>query len=412
MNGITNLQISDRKINPYGGINFIISAMREKKINELIDKQLGKRPKQANYSYSDIILSWIYSNLCGAERIEDIQQCKSLFNIPNLKMPSSDRVSQIFRSLATAKEIFNSTSGVKHQFNIHDGLNNLMFDIILRLRMLKKGTNYTLDYDNTVIDCEKYDAKPTYLKTRGYQPGICFINKLPIYIENRNGNSVAQYKIKDTVERGFNILKSKGIAINKFRSDSAACTGELIKYLDKHPNIEYYIKFHKHRNTPIIASLVKEWEELPKYGIYIGCVYYKLYGRLRRFIVTRKIDDSDPEDYMAILTNNETLTDKEVYYFYNKRGAIERNFDDLKNNFNWSRLPFSFLNENTVFLIISAIAYIIYQYIINAFSKRIDFVKRSFWLKNFIFHFITVSSEWIGERTLKLYTDKNYHLLL
>src|SRR4030065_2010414 len=207
MNGITNLQISDRKINPYGGINFIISAMREKKINELIDKQLDKRPKQANYSYSDIILSWIYSNLCGAERIEDIQQCKSLFNIPNLKMPSSDRVSQIFRSLATAKEIFNSTSGVKHQFNIHDGLNNLMFDIILRLRMLKKGTNYTLDYDNTVIDCEKYDAKPTYLKTRGYQPGICFINKLPIYIENRNGNSVAQYKIKDTVERGFNILK-------------------------------------------------------------------------------------------------------------------------------------------------------------------------------------------------------------
>jgi hypothetical protein len=56
MNGITNLQISDRKINPYGGINFIISAMREKKIDELIDNRLGKRPKQVQFSYSDILL--------------------------------------------------------------------------------------------------------------------------------------------------------------------------------------------------------------------------------------------------------------------------------------------------------------------------------------------------------------------
>jgi hypothetical protein len=287
-----------------------------------------------------------------------------------------------------------------------------MFDIILKLGMLKKGINYILDYDNTVIDCEKYDSTSTYLKTKGYQPGICFINKLPVYIENRNGNSVAQYKIKDTLERGFNLLECKGISIKKFRSDSAASTGEVFNYLDEHPDIEYYIKFHKHRNTPIIASLVKEWEELPNYGIYIGCVHYKIYGQTRRFIVTRKIDDSDLNNYMAILTNNETLTDKEIYYFYNKRGAIERNFDDLKNNFNWGRLPFSFLNENTVFLIISAMAYIIYQYIINVFSKRIDFVKKSFWLKNFIFHFITVGSEWIGGQTLRLYTDKKYDLII
>jgi len=213
MNGIPKLQISSRKINPFGGINFIISAMKEKKIDELIDKYLGKRPKQANYSYSDILLSWIYSNLCGAERIEDIQQTRSLFNIPNLKMPSSDRISQIFRSLATPIEIFNSTSGVKHQFNIHNGLNNLMLNVALKLKMLKKDTEYTLDYDNTVIDCEKYDSKPTYLKTSGYQPGVCFINKIPVYIENRNGNSSAQVRIKETIERGFKLLENKGITI-------------------------------------------------------------------------------------------------------------------------------------------------------------------------------------------------------
>jgi transposase len=287
-----------------------------------------------------------------------------------------------------------------------------MLDVILRLGLLKKDSEYTLDYDNTVIDCEKYDSKSTYLRTKGYQPGVCFINKLPIYIENRNGNSVAYYKIKDTIERGINLLESKRISINKFRSDSAACVREVFELLDKHPHIQYFIKFHKRRNIPMRISMVKDWEELPEFGIQIGCIRNKVYGKLRRFVITKKIDDPDPENFTGILTHNKTSTNKEVYYFYNKRGAIERNFDDLKNNFNWSRLPFSFLNENTVFLIISAIAYLIYQYIINAFSKKVDFVKKNFWLKNFIFHFITIGSEWIDQNILRLYTNKSYQKLM
>jgi hypothetical protein len=411
MNGITNVQISNRKINPYGGINFIISAMREKKIDELIDKQLGKRPKQAQFSYSDILLGWIYSNLCVAERIEDIHQCRNLFNIPYLKIPSSARVSQIFRSLASETEIIKSTGGTKHKFNIHTSLNSLMLDLILKLGVIKKNANNTMDYDNTVIDCEKYDSEMTYLQTKGYQPGICFINKIPVYIENRNGNSPANYKIKDTIERGLTMLKNKGISVGRFRSDSAACTKEVFMYLDAYPGIDYFIKFHKHRNSFTKVSLIFNWEELPRYGVKIGCIQYSVYGKRRRLIVIKKVNDPDPNNYAGILTNNEFLSNKEVYYFYTKRGAMERNFDDLKNNFNWSRLPFSFLNENTVFLIISALAYIIYQYILRLFSKRVDFVKKSFWLKNFIFHFITVASEWDGTQTLRLFTEKNYYEL-
>jgi hypothetical protein len=269
-----------------------------------------------------------------------------------------------------------------------------------------------MDYDNTVIDCEKYDSEMSYLNAKGYQPGICFINKIPVYIENRNGNSPANYKIKDTIERGLTMLKNKGISIKRFRSDSAACTKEVFMYLDAHPDIDYFIKFHKHRNSFTKVSVIYDWEELPRYGVKIGCIRYSVYGKRRRLIVIRKSNDTDPNNYAGILTNNESLSNKEVYYFYTKRGAMERNFDDLKNNFNWSRLPFSFLNENTVFLIISALAYIIYQYVLRIFSKKVDFVKKSFWLKNFIFHFITVGSEWINEYTLKLYTEKNYRVVI
>ena len=91
-------------------------------------------------------------------------------------------------------------------------------------------------------------------------------------------------------------------------------------------------------------------------------------------MVIYRTEKKDEWRYLAIITNNRTMSEYEIIRFYNQRGEIERNFDDLKNNFNWGHLPFSFLNENTVFMIISAIVSIIYQYLIRKFSKKVDFV--------------------------------------
>ena len=116
--------------------------------------------------------------------------------------------------------------------------------------------------------------------------------------------------------------------------------------------------------------------------------------------------------YKGLLTNNWEITDEEVIHFYNKRGGIERNFDYLKNNFNWGHLPFSHLSENTVFMVIEAICSIIYQYLVAKFSRKLPFLKSNVRLKRFIFLFITVSAEWIGKHTLRMFTDKDYRVLL
>ena len=39
---------------------------------------------------------------------------------------------------------------------------------------------------------EKYDARSTYKKSEGYQPGVVSIGKNIVYIEDRNGNSPAK----------------------------------------------------------------------------------------------------------------------------------------------------------------------------------------------------------------------------
>jgi transposase len=63
------------------------------------------------------------------------------------------------------------------------------------------------------------------------------------------------------------------------------------------------------------------------------------------------------------------MSNDQVVNFYNQRGAIEREFDVLKNDFSWNKMPFSHIEQNTVFLIITAICRNLYEFIINSFSK-------------------------------------------
>ena len=87
----------------------------------------------------------------------------------------------------------------------------------------------------------------------------------------------------------------------------------------------------------------------------------------------------------------------------------------MNNDFGWSKLPCSFLSENTAFMILSAIIANFYRYIIGTYSQSIRWLKATYRLKKFIFRFISVPAKWIktGRRhVLKLYTSKDYSPLL
>ena len=60
--------------------------------------------------------------------------------------------------------------------------------------------------------------------------------------------------------------------------------------------------------------------------------------------------------YRCILTNDREKTEEEVVLFYNQRGERERIFDHMDNDFGWKRLSKSFMNENAVFMLLTAMA--------------------------------------------------------
>ena len=74
--------------------------------------------------------------------------------------------------------------------------------------------------------------------------------------------------------------------------------------------------------------------------------------------------------YRCILTNDYDSSTRDIVEFYNKRGGKERIFDDMNNGFGWNRLPKSFMSENTVFLLLTALIHNFYKTIISKLDTK------------------------------------------
>jgi len=338
-----------------------------------------------------------------------------LRGIKELSCPSSERI--------------NRDSGVIHQFNINAKLNDLMVKALRTTGQLTPATPYELDYDNQVIATEKWDAARTYKKSYGYQPGVASIGNMPVYIEGRGGNSQAKYQQEATLGRAFEHLASNQITIARFRADSASYQKEVVKVVEANCN-SFYIRAVRSAGMEqqIGALSGEDWKqvrlrlqkmdvaELGQYRPFGGNSSYRLVvSRIRRRDSQADLFSGQAYTWRAILTNDTETSPEEIVAFYNKRGDSERLFDVMGNDFGWSRLPCSFLSENTAFMIMSAIIANFYSYLIGTYSKTIPWLEPTYRLKKFIFRFISVAGKWIktGRRhVLKLYTDKEYSPLL
>lgn len=86
----------------------------------------------------------------------------------------------------------------------------------------------------------------------------------------------------------------------------------------------------------------------------------------------------------------------------------------MNNNFGWKRLPFSFMNGNKAFLLMTTMAANFYQYLIPKIAKVFKELDPQSRIKRFLFRFIATSAKWVktGRKwVLNIYYEKPYHLL-
>jgi len=421
-------------ITPFGGLNFVLEEFNNLKINNLFCELLPSLPNQSKYDWKDLILSLWSVFFCGGDCTEDLDKNlkHALDRNPYIKCPSPDRVLSRLKELAQPVENYQKKRcTMNHRISYHHELS--LFNIkMLKAANLLSSDDLTLDYDNTLIYHKKEDADYTYKKIPGYFPGVGLIGNNMVYVENRSGNSEAAVSQEETLERMFSLLEKEGITVRSFRADSASCIYAVLAMVCKHVT-DFYVRQGMNPLVFEAINRIDNWKEVIIDGEthyrgetdFIPFEYtinkYKLppVSKACRIVVTKALNRSgkmnmitnEACDYSAIITNNQDKTADEVVIFYNQRGTAEREFDVLKNDFGWDKMPFSKLEQNTVFLILMGMCRNFYNHIIRTFSLKFRNLHPSYRIKKFTFRIICIAAKWVKtSRTykLKIYGDLDF----
>ena len=395
-------------------------------VGPVIDEVLGLRCTSYGYQYSEIAGSLSSVYFCGGDCVEDVTShlMPHLSLHPTLRTCSSDTILRGISELATVNTTYTSDTGKSYDFNTATKLNSLLVKVLKNTGQLMAGESYDLDFDHQFIETEKYDAKMTYKKFTGYSPGVAVIGDLIVGIENRDGNANVRFHQQDTLERIYSNLESENIHIKRSRMDCGSCSREIVETVEKHSEL-FYIRANRCGSLYDSLLALRGWqrEQINGIGYELNSIIVEKWeGKAYRLVIQRERRLDGEQDlwegeytYRCILTNDYTSTNREIVEFYNLRGGKERIFDDMNNGFGWARLPKSFMAENTVFLLLTAIIRNFYKLLMGRLDTKAFGLKKTSRIKAFVFKFISVPAKWIRTARhyeLNIYTDNQSYLNL
>ena len=413
---MAKISIKSDKLTPFGGI-FSVMEQFDSMLSSVINSTLGLRCSSYGYQYSEIIRSLMSVYFCGGSCIEDVTAhlMNHLSLHPSLRTCSADTVLRAIKELTQTNISYTSDKGKVYDFNTADTLNQLLINALLATDQLKGGESYDVDFDHQFIETEKYDAKPTYKKFLGYRPGVAVIGDMIVGIENSDGNTNVRFHQKDTLGRFFRRLEKADIRVNRFRADCGSCSEEIVDMEVEHCR-HFYIRANRCSSLYDDIFALRGWRREEINGLEFelnSIIVEKWKGKAYRLVIQRHKRVDDELDlwegeyiYRCILTNDYEASVREIVEFYNMRGGKERIFDDMNNGFGWNRLPKSFMAENTVFLLLTALIRNFYKTIMHKLDVKRFGLKRNSRIKAFVFKFISVPAKWI--KTSKMYVLNMY----
>ena len=398
-------------------------------LSPVIDSTLGQRCSSIfGYQFSEIVRSLMSVYFCGGSCVEDVtsQLMRHLSYHPTLRTCSSDTILRAIKELTQENISYTSDQGKTYDFNTADKLNTLLINALVSTGELKEIEEYDVDFDHQFLEADKYDSKRTYKGFDGYSPGVFTIGGLIAYLENRDGNCNVRFKQAETHRRFFEMMRSFGIHVRSFRADCGSYSEDIVKVVMEHTE-KFYIRAERYAGLYEKVKRQTGWTT-----VEIGFQHYDVQSfpfesfedvKHCRLVVQRQrkqkgeqLDLFDGEyTYRCILTNDWDMTDEEIILHYNKRGSAEQVFDRQNNDFGWAHLPKSFMNQNTVFLLITAMAANFYRYIVALPLMAVLFgIKATDRVKSFLFRFIAVPAKWVKtarQYKLNIFSNKPYNLI-
>lgn len=397
-----------------------------------VDKYLGRRCSLVGYQYSEILLAMACNFFTGGNRTEDINVLKKkLPQHPDFNLCSPDTVLRVLSELAVDDINYEASNGNSYRFNTAECLNGLLVYVAVKNGMLVPGRKYDLDFDHEFLESETWEALPTYKGFSGFGPG-CTVLTDPqsgldaiAGIENRDGNTPVKFHQEDTLLRTLLNIIEAGLKIRNARVDCGSYTYEVVKLLMEHSD-RIFVRAEMCKSLrKRLQETGNSWREttvgdqemevlsLPFDGFDGKVKDCRLVVQRQRKRKGTQLDcfeegGDDIYVYRAILTNDEAWSEEEVIGFYNQRGAKEKVFDQMDNDFGWHYLPKGLLKENTVFMILTAIIRNFYTLVLQDSRLRPFKIYATTRMKAFINRVVSVVAKWTKEgrrNILKIYTE-------
>lgn len=425
---ISKVTQSSKNITALGGLNFIYQAMNQSGLEEFINKTIGSRSIYAQYSYADIVYSLFGNCLSQGSFVSDLEVFKEKYSHQVFnRIPSPDTVEYACQELKTPNIVKEEASGVIHQLNYNTKMNEALIKFGIQTQQLTtECDDYILDYDNVIIENDKQDAAKTYKHTKGYHPGIAFIGRIAVHIENHNGNTPARFEQAQTLERCFDNLDKNNIRIKHFRADAASYQKDVIELVTRKAQ-NFYIRMMNFDNIRKHFSRIKNWKSvvINHEKKEVASIWYAPFNgeKKYRIVVTRTKNKNLQIDlltgsgytYQGIITNNEVMTEEEVIGFYNQRGDAENSNRYMLNDFNLHNLPFMDMDTNTVYMYFMAMCATLFEWVKCVLVKnKIKSITLAMRVKAVCFNYIAVATTFVKharETILKVFSTQTYSIL-
>lgn len=137
-----------------------------------------------------------------------------------------------------------SSAGNVFRFNVNSKLNELLMKLNMSMGLLRQGQVVDVDFDHVFVRTEKADAKYSYKQAFGYFSDVVSIDGVIAYIENRDGHTPVKFHQEDTLTRAFELLHSKDLVINMFRTNCGSYAEDIIQAADDNCRVFYIRTLH------------------------------------------------------------------------------------------------------------------------------------------------------------------------
>jgi len=383
----------DAGVTAYAGLPLVIETMRSLGVSELLDKELGIR--QRNHGATDaqkaeaVVLLMAAGGTCVSD-VAKLRSDKGLLRLVGYALPSEQVLWNFFNAFhddalieeAHARLPPDAVAYIPGENAPLRALGRANVALAQAVATQNGLTRATLDYDATVCESHKEEAKAHYKGGRGYQPAVIYFVEADQVIgdEFRDGNVPAGMENLRLIQHGFASLPAT-IKERFFRADSASYDQAVLRWLadeNREGGPSGFIGFS------ISADMTKELRDacaaLPESAWtriedrahetvfaaeveFVSGAWPRHALPLRyvavRFVGTQlDLDGKVPVKHLAVVTNRRDLTAAQLLpWHWAKAGTIEHVHDVVKNELGGGTFPSGRFGANAAWFRFALLTY-------------------------------------------------------